>query len=305
MNREEILELAIDLANETGVVPKRDDFCKLVSKHVINKIFGSFKDMLLEAGLLNKQIHAKKDILERKISDLKFNSSLNYPIMGPYKKVVAIGDLHCPFTCMEAFDQIIKIIEVVKPDYIVTLGDQYDFFSASKFPKQIIIKPQDEVDSAYKMLKEIFRRIHEASPNSKKYSLRGNHDIRPIKRLIESAPELMPFFDFDRFFDFPNFENIRDAREVLEIDGVVYTHGFLTSGLHMKKFMRPVVHGHLHRGGLRVDKIDGKWLFELDAGYVGNPSSVAFNYTPTKENRWTKGVGLITEFGPSFIPFEN
>jgi predicted phosphodiesterase len=300
VNREEILELAIDLANETGVVPKRDDFCKLVSKHVINKIFGSFAEMIIAAGLGK----TTKDPAIFTMDRIRSTGNIIEPRLYNYPKILCIGDIHSPFQCDKSLQFIVELAAKIKPEYIVILGDEYDFFSMSKFPKQIIITPQEEVDKARKVLTKFCSDLHISAPKAKKYMLRGNHSIRPIKRLIEAAPELLPFFEFDKFFKFDNFETVLDTREVLEISGIAFTHGFMNHGAHMKKLMKPVVHGHTHRGGIIFEKFMGKWLWELDAGYLGDPSTVAFNYTPIKEARWTRGVGLITEYGPHFIPFE-
>lgn len=303
----EVLVKLKDLASQLGRMPTRDEYAASYGFDY-RSAFGSYSVALRAAGADGREMakkHKEVNPLLRSILDVKpIRLNSKYPILGKYPKIVCIGDIHAPWACKDSLDLIYKIIKEVQPDYVVTMGDEFDFFSMSRFPKQILFTPKEEVDAAEKQLKEIFEKIHASCPTAKKYAIRGNHSIRPIKTLIEAAPQLVPFFDLDRYFKFPHCETILDTREILEISGIAFIHGYMNHGSHMKKIGKPVVHGHLHRGQLTVTKHDGKWLFELDAGYVGNPSAVCFNYTSIKETRWTRGVGLITEFGPHFIPFE-
>lgn len=48
-------------------------------------------------------------------------------------------------------------------------------------------------------------------------------------------------------------------------------------------------------------RIGGKTLYELNAGYLGDPESKALSYTPTKITNWTLGWGYIDEDGPRFV----
>ena len=53
----------------------------------------------------------------------------------------------------------------------------------------------------------------------------GNHDIRPIKKCLELAPELEPFIQFKQFFKFDGVELVEDVREPFKLGDVWFMHG--------------------------------------------------------------------------------
>jgi hypothetical protein len=126
--------------------------------------------------------------------------------------------------------------------------------------------------------------------------------MRPIKRVIESCPETEPFFNISEYFKFKNVETILDARQELYINDIAFIHGYRTKlGDHRDFMLKNVVHGHTHRGGVHFKKIGDKVLFELDCGYIGDPTSKALSYTAQKTTHWTHGFGYIDQYGPRFI----
>ena len=101
-------------------------------------------------------------------------------------------------------------------------------------------------------------------------------------------------------------------RSPFKLGDVSFMHGHLTGlGAHARKYLRSVVCGHTHRGGCVTIPMgeDGgagsnapRTLFELNAGFLGDPQSRPLSYRPTKINEWTIGFGYIDEWGPRFIP---
>lgn len=307
----EIKRIAIKL----GKIPTQSEF-KVNSKipySALELAFGTYSIAINASGLKPEKSKKNKkaasaiydNFITRKVEDLTARAfEPKFPIFGPYPKIVAIGDIHAPWLCEITMMLIYEFIERVKPEFIVVMGDEYDFFAQSKFPKQILISPEDEVKTARAQLEKVFQSLKRVAPKTKIYNLLGNHNLRPVKRLIESAPELMPFFDFDSYFKFPESEFVNDPREPLIIGGIAFHHGFMKQYSHMVKFQKPTVCAHTHNGGLLYQKVQGKWLWELNAGYAGNPSKPCFNYTPVREPNWTRGVGYISEWGPHWLPFE-
>lgn len=64
---------------------------------------------------------------------------------------------------------------------------------------------------------------------------------------------------------------------------------------------RPVVCGHSHRAGLFFKNYGDATLFEMNAGYLGDPESKALSYTPQKHTHWTHAFSVIDEHGPRVI----
>ena len=131
----------------------------------------------------------------------------------------------------------------------------------------------------------------------------GNHDVRPLKKVMELVPEVEIFVEFSKWFEFPGVKTVTDHREWLEIGNVSFTHGHLsTPGAHARSFDRNVVCGHSHKGSVQyLNCRDGKMLFELNCGYIGDPMSRPMSYTAKNQVPWTLGFGVIDQWGPRFI----
>lgn len=225
------------------------------------------------------------------------------------KTVIAFGDLHFPFHDSSTLKKsLIIAAQIYKREpantAIVQLGDVFDMFSHSKFPRQTnLMTPRQEIERARENADDFWAAIVKSCPKAECYQLTGNHDVRPYKRLIERYPDAECFVSFKEWFEFKGVTTIHDARDYLEIDGVYYMHGFLSGlGKHMQYFQNSVVCGHTHHGGVVFQKKKDKLLFELNAGYLASDKATALSYTPTKFSKWTLGLGIVDELGPRFIP---
>lgn len=222
------------------------------------------------------------------------------------KRIVAIGDTHFPFQCNATLGRIYSLVESYKPHVIIQLGDLYDFYSASAFPRSHnIMTPREEVEEARQGAEAFWKNIRKAAPRATYFQLWGNHDVRPRKRVMEMVPALESFFKVEDMFRFPSVETLQNDRDDLEVDGVIFEHGHKKFGAHMRDNLAPTVCGHSHLGGLLMSKVRGRVIWELNAGYVGDPQQEAFAYGHKKWDRWTRGVATIDpELGPSFVLLE-
>jgi len=227
--------------------------------------------------------------------------------MGKTFTILAVGDNHCPFLHRPSADRIIEIAKSLKPDVIIDMGDKYDLLSFSRFPKRLIMTPGDELKIGREQAESFWYRLKKASPKSKRIQLKGNHDERMYKQMLIKAPELEVFINFKSYWEFEDVETIFDPKEAVEINNIIFIHGFLSKiGDHMKKFeYKNVVCGHLHRGGVVFERVStGRTAWELNTGYIADPFSEGLMYRPSKKFfSWTHGVGLIDHCGPRFIAF--
>jgi predicted MPP superfamily phosphohydrolase len=165
--------------------------------------------------------------------------------------VLVVGDLHFPFHCPETLKAIYAAAKKIKPSVIVQIGDVYDFFAQSRFPKRPgAITVDQELDEGFAAAVAFWRNLKEAAPKAACHQLLGNHCIRPLKISAEKAPELYPFVKkgWEEMFKFRGVHTLFDTRDDLEIDGVIYEHGFYGQpGKHMRENMKPTVIGHTHR----------------------------------------------------------
>lgn len=220
--------------------------------------------------------------------------------------VVAIPDLHLPWVEWKAVAKIYSAIDDLNPDYVIQLGDAFDFFAYSRFAKPPTgITPEEEIEEGFQGACRLWNNIHKAAPRAKKIQLSGNHEARLVRSTMERFPEVYSLLTRAQgdFWKFKNVTTIHDHRHELEINGVIYCHGWLTQlGAHARYLLKPVVHGHSHRGGTVFMNLGGKTIWELDCGYLADKYQVPLQYGPTKTVLWTLGYGIIDGHGPRFVP---
>lgn len=148
--------------------------------------------------------------------------------------------------------------------------------------------------------------VHKASPKSKCIQLMGNHDDRPIKRLMDHCPELEPFINIKDWFVFDKVKTIHDSREGYEIEGILFVHGFLSGlGKHALFFNKSVCRGHSHHAGIVFYNRHGNernGIFEVESGYLGATGAMPFKFTSSSFTQWRRGITLIEDGIPKFIP---
>ncbi|MES3012649.1 MAG: metallophosphoesterase [Pseudomonadota bacterium] len=223
-------------------------------------------------------------------------------------KVLAVGDAHCPWMLYRTLDGICAAARGLKPDIIIQLGDLYDFFSWTRFPRTYnLLTPIEEAKQGRKMAENMWARLAKAAPKAKLYQLRGNHDDRPYKRILEAAAEFEDLLKLDPLFQFDGVETQPSSRDELIIQGVCYMHGFRSKlGDHARHNRMSTVCGHSHKGGVVTMRLGKKTLFECNAGFLGNPNSRPLSYgAQRKFNDQTQGFAFIDSLGPRFVPLPN
>jgi Homing endonuclease associated repeat/Calcineurin-like phosphoesterase len=315
MDAHQLIVTLKDLAIELGRTPTRDEFDNRVagSRHKVMKAFGTYTALLQAAGLENHHPRKKERVpFMRMDLEAHLAKQQERQIVEPFEPAirtqhtfVCLGDTHHPFCDPNALKRVYEIIEQIEPTIIIQMGDLHDMLSWSKFPaSQMHFTAKGEIEKSFSDAEAMWKKIREISPKSKCYQLRGNHDLRPFKRMLEVAPALEVFIELDRFYRFEGVELIGDHREELIIDGIAFLHGYRTKlGDHANYMMHNAVVGHSHRGGVAFKHIRGKTLWELNCGYLADPSTKGLSYTPQKITDWTQGVGIIDSLGPRFVPF--
>lgn len=224
-------------------------------------------------------------------------------------RFVILGDLHAPWHHKKAITWALEIIKAEKPDYVIQVGDAFDFFSLSRFPKasnQIRMTPGQELAEARQTLEELWAHIQRISKRSKCIQLLGNHEDRLNKRIIEAMPELVDteIVQTRKFFQFKGVKTIDDVREEFVLHNICFMHGYRSKlGDHAKHNQMNTVCGHSHRGGTVFLKSRDSRYWELNAGFLGDPAAKALSYTRQRWNGFTLGLGMIDALGPRFIPY--
>jgi predicted phosphodiesterase len=220
--------------------------------------------------------------------------------MGDRKKtkVFVISDVHLPFHNNHALQKVYKLIEKEQPTHVVQIGDLVDQYAFSNYPKSMKVPPKD-TEKGLKQAQEMWKKIHTLVPKAKLYQLLGNHDMRMSKRISEKLPALAPFFDLKKMYTFDNVKTMETDRSFLQIDGVIYVHGwFSKSEDHSKYFNKPCVHGHRHKPTIVYTSSN---LWSMDVGYMADGKSLPLSYTASDYSKWTLACGIVENRVPRII----
>lgn len=320
--KERAHEIVADIkrvASELGQTPTREEYLKVgkFTKWQIDCAIGTYRVAVQAAGLMPRA--GRMDFsrtfevpIQKQMDDhaaiLKAPSH-SFPSKFP---IVVIGDCHFPFINVDILTWIYQMIDSIKPVQVVQIGDLYDYFAMSRFPRSMnTYSPDQEVRLGREMASDMWRTIQKLVPNVECYQILGNHCIRPMKMLLQKAPELEPFMrdTFRAHFEFDGVTTIHDPRQELYLGEMCFQHGYRSKlGEHAAHNQMSTVCGHSHVGGCLYFPLykpggKSKIIFEANAGLgPGDPESKALGYTPQKITKWTQGLLEIREDGPKFIP---
>lgn len=309
----EIVQKTKELYHEHGRTPLRLELeSSGVSRHVIAKV--GYNKIINMAGLpeLSKQemLNARKPSINNQIFEADIYSQIeNHQPRTPIKenkfaKILCWPDSHYPFVSKEAEQKMIDFAIENQPDYIIQIGDLLDCYAASKFPRsQNIYTPKEEERLGIEMARSAWKKLRDGCPKAKCYQLMGNHDVRMLKRTLESLPIAEHWIEkyFKELFTFEGVETIFDTREELEISGILFTHGFLSSGSHKDYYLKNVIHGHDHKLYVQHRRIHGQNIFEMSCGFIGDVEAKALSYTPSKLANFQLGFGWVDQWGARTI----
>lgn len=310
----ELVRMVKDLHRELGRPPLRLELeSSGAKKHSVQS--HGYENILSMAGLepltKSEQHQIKKvpkitsDIFLRDINQQIENHSISVPIKeNNFPKILCWPDSHYPFVNKEAEAKMIQFAAENQPDYIIQIGDLLDCYAASKFPRsQNIYTPKEEEALGIGMAKKAWAELREKCPKAKCYQLMGNHDVRMLKRTLESLPIAEHWIEkyFKELFSFEGVETIFDTREEIEVGGILFTHGFLGSGSHKDYYLKNVIHGHDHKLYVQYRRIHGQNIFEMSCGFIGDVEAKALSYTPSKLANFQLGFGWVDQWGPRTI----
>lgn len=222
-------------------------------------------------------------------------------------KVFFLSDAHFPYVNKEAIKKIIKLIKKERPTHVIQCGDLLDMYSFSRYEKDAnLTTPESELQQGLTMATKMWADIRKAAPRAKCYQLIGNHEDRLTKTIARKAPELMSLCkNITDLYKFPGVKVMNSSKENLEIDGVIYCHGWYTKiGDHMKYFGKSVVHGHTHRAGIVYDQLGGDLLWEMDCGFLADKNALPLQYTQNSYSKWITSVGIIENRQPRLFLLE-
>jgi hypothetical protein len=214
-----------------------------------------------------------------------------------YSKTLFIPDIHAPFQDELAISALKDFIKWFKPDDVIYLGDVVDFYAISHFLKdpERALKLQDEIDEA----KYIINDINRATPKSKKWFIKGNHEARLQKYLWSEAKELASLrsLQLDSLMEFKkqNLTYIKEGR--MNYKGLLVKHGGVvrkftgyTAKAEYEKNGVSGISAHTHRLGAYRHNNDGGAYIWVESGCICRTDQEYLDgETPNWQEGWVIG----------------
>jgi len=216
--------------------------------------------------------------------------------------VLAVGDLHEPFTHPDYFPFIREVAREYRPDVVVFIGDEADHHSLSYHEHDPDgFSAGHEARVTQKRLERWFNEYPEA------YVVPGNHSALPSRKAFTAGLPRRMLRTYAEIWNAPaTWQWVMD----LEIDGVRYLHGDGKSGrmpaLSWALDLRQsVVCGHTHTvGGVHFSASYHDLIFGLDVSCGVDQHAYALRYARNHGKRPVLGCGVVKGYGkrPEFIP---
>ena len=218
-------------------------------------------------------------------------------------RILALGDAHFPYHHRRALEWAYRLADKFKPTHVVQVGDLYDQFGFSRYPKVVKMDPEKELELARNAAEEMWSHFKGLCC----YQLWGNHDDRALKRAVSAAPELASLVgkSLRELYSFSGVTTMQSGREELAIGKVLIHHGHRVKlGDHAKYNRSRTVVGHSHTGGVVFLPQKNDIIWELNCGFLADVTSEAFGYHAQKKcHTTTLGVGTVDGDGPRFWPY--
>ena len=315
MDKHEIVSALKALAVELGRTPTSGEFAQAsgISKYKVQILFRNYSLLTQAAGLDAYQDRGKKKAIDNSIFEKDLGEHLEaHQALAPktsvrdWPTIATISDIHWPFQNDLVVKRFIEYVGDEKPQYVILNGDAWDRYSHGRFPRSHnIFTPREEDQLSRKLNVEFWEAIKKASPESICHQLLGNHEVRPMKQVLEQYPAAEDWIKeaLRRDFTFDGVITEFDQRQELIIAGdIVVHHGFRSQlGAHRDYALMNAICGHTHKGGVVWRQIRGQTLFELNSGLAGDPEAKGLTYTPQRITVWTPGFGALNKYGPMFV----
>ncbi len=214
--------------------------------------------------------------------------------------VLAIPDLHCPFSHRDALAFLKAVRRQYRTDTTVCLGDEADAHALSQHDHDPDGKSAGD---EYEAMLDRLRPFYAAFPRTR--VAHSNHSARPFRRAAKFGIPSVYLRTYAEFMDAPKGWTWHES---IDVDGVMYVHGEGYGGpLGALKCaqanMGPVVIGHLHSYAGVLFNANPKFLFwGLNAGCLIDRHAYAFAYAKNTPAKPILGCGVVRDRVPTFVP---
>ncbi len=226
-----------------------------------------------------------------------------------FKTYLVLADTHIPYVNQAAMNSVLKLMDDVKFDGFVFLGDAMDMTPIShwlqdkKQNKSLENKRmKDDYVEGNKLLDEFDKRLPQGCDKRFFY---GNHE-RFYYDLVEKFPALEGMFEPKEelhlkkrgYTIYDDINHIEKIGRLNFVHGMYHTANFTKA--HIDKFMTNVMHADLHSPRFRLAPSPAREI--AIAGYcVGCVCDLNPDFMRNKPNRWAHGFGIVYFYENGFF----
>jgi len=212
------------------------------------------------------------------------------------KRLLVVPDSHHPYVDHRAWDLLIQVGKVFKPNTIISIGDLADFYAVSSHSKdpRRSHSLEDEVDAVNKALDD----LDSFGAKDKRY-IAGNHEDRLTRYLMDKAPELFNTVKIPELFKLKERGwSYIPYKEDTKIGRMWFTHDVGVAGRNatfkaLDTYQHSIVTGHSHRLQYIVEgNAVGEYKLSAQFGWLGDAKKIDYMARANVRKNWALGFGL-------------
>jgi transposase len=240
---------------------------------------------------LKKKAKASWDIKRSKVKAIKGKR--------PFVSYIVVGDMHIPEHNMIAVKSILYMMDDVKFDGMVNIGDYMDLACISHWNKTKKLTSEGlKLKEDYIIGNTILDEFDERLPRgADKHFMFGNHEDW-YYQFIENNPSLEGMFHPTDELKLKErgYKVYEHYNDIFAIGKLSFTHGIYTGMHYVKKHIDElktnIIFGHLHSQRERYESSPAKEL--SIGGYgLGCLCSMSPEYMKKRPNKWTNGFAIV------------
>lgn len=210
------------------------------------------------------------------------------------RTIMVWPDTHAPYHSPEAVAVALNVLKSVRPNGLVIIGDFFDLYSVSRFPKDPARKTRlrDEIDGGLPILDAI-----EALGIENVWFMEGNHEVR-FDALIEAqAPALHGMTSMQKEIRIKERGwHWTPYKKSLKLGRMLYSHDFGRSGVHaayqgLSDIGGNICFGHTHKLGTSYRGHHTA----LNCGWLGDVEAIDYRHADIARREYQLGFGLVDE----------
>ena len=224
------------------------------------------------------------------------------------RRAIVIPDQHFPIHDKKAVNVALQIIEVVKPDTFINLGDVGEWSSVSAWRWKRKKKPplEYQLPSIKKEIKAVnkeidrFDKILDKIKCTNRYILAGNHDEWLTYGFVSEHP-YMEDYTFRKAckWDERGYKYL-EYNEPLVLGKLSFIHGAYATNLHAKKHLSEygenIIYGHTHDIQRHTKTRRGGTIAAWSMGCLKDMSAENNTWLKGRLHNWNHAFGIVTFF---------